>query len=289
MCDGDVPGALQHIDTAIALARQQSADLLHGYCMMMKAELFIAVGDMDQARMLLQQVLDGPVGSVVAVESCTQGLVSRLNFEEGDYEAAIASGLRMLSVCESYGFEVRVESHLLLAEAYCAQDNLDEAAAHLERARALCPPGPTVWDAQLLLPEVSIALCRGESSEALRLAERHFAWVDQAPNVLLQCGALGVLGHAQLAAAKPEMAAETFQRLIGTAAVGPFPVRQADGHEGLAAALTALGHSDEAYDHLDTGTAIRQRATSRRVPRTPAEALLTRLQDLRAPDACRRS
>ena len=140
---------------------------------------------------------------------------------------------------------------------------------------ALIPDVATGWDSWILGQRADIALVRGHTVEALRLAEEAAALADQINNVE-RCWALVTLGDAQLANGEHVQALATFEQLIDRAGLAPMRCRQADGHEGAAAACAALGRRHEAHEHSVAAIDIRRVTRSKRIS---CSAVTQRLAD----------
>jgi hypothetical protein len=108
-----------------------------------------------------------------------------------------------------------------------------------------------------------VALLRGQSAEALRLAEQAAA-LGEDGNRAGRCVALAALGSAQLACGLLDAALATFESLIDGAASISMRCRLADGYEGAAAACIALGRVDDARKRWSAAASIRHDTASRR-------------------------
>lgn len=281
LIEGDVEQARRHINTAIRMALEEGQDLLHSHCLIELSQLYHAMGELDQAVELIREVLDGPTSSDETVQGCAHDKLAYVLFDRGDYDGAIASSSRELSLYEQHSTpHFTMRARLRLAEAYCAAGNIDAAAAQLQAAQQVALELPAGWDIGLLSAAASVALLRQQPAEALEFAEHVAKLGRESNNLTHQCGALNLLGHAQLAADEPATALTTFHQVLARAAIAPYPTHQADGHEGAAAAYTALNRHEEAVQHLRVATQIRLRTRSQRIPRPVTEQLLARLGPL---------
>jgi hypothetical protein len=170
-----------------------------------------------------------------------------------------------------------IEARLALAEIEIADGNPEQANVHLRAAEGLNPDTAAGWDPWFVQIRAELALFAGQPSDACRLAEQAVAATDDGMSVANRCSPLAVLGRAQLACAEPTLAAATFERLIATAGIGPYPCRRAEGHEGAAAAALALGSPDTARRHLADASEIRGQTGSRPVPRPAVDEHLVPL------------
>jgi hypothetical protein len=187
--------------------------------------------------------------------------------------AARDTAIRALIRAETIAFRQQmIHAHLLLAALGCAIGDAHAAATHLDSAEALKPRGARGWDPYLLFGRSELALLRGETATALRLAEQATALAEEG-TLVDRCLALVALGRARLACGHLDTALATFERLIDRAGSISMRCRQADGYEGAAAACVALARV-EARDYWSTAAEIRQATSSRRSPNRAIDDLL---------------
>ena len=273
----DFATAQHHAQTAIQLSIEAGNHIVHAHCLTGYAKMLGLAGLLDAACELLHQALDGPSGSIPSVETSAQLVAATVQLERGDFDAARRANSRVLELAEAHGMShLAIMAHLRLAGVECAVGNPDGATAHLGSAAALIPDVARGWDSWILGQRADIALVRGHTVEALRLAEEAAALADQINNVE-RCWALVTLGDAQLANGEHDRALATFEQLIDQAGLAPMRCRQADGHEGAAAACAALGRRHEAHEHSVAAIEIRRVTRSKRIPCSP---VTQRLADL---------
>jgi predicted ATPase/DNA-binding SARP family transcriptional activator len=276
---GDYALAREHIEIAIPLAREAGNNLLHAWCLLGFADVLTLAGELDRASEQLHLALDSPVGTIPSVSAFIQDGLAQILYERGDYTAARAAATTALRLCEENAIrQLSISENLLLASIDCVIGEADGAAAHLDGAEGLTPASAHGWDPLFLIARSEVALVRGHHDEALRLAEQAEASGDHI-NVAAQCVVLLSVGAAQLACDKNEFALTTFEQVIDKAGRASMRCRQADGHEGAAAACTALGRSGGARDHLFAANEIRHVTNTTRLPRQPVERLLATIDD----------
>ena len=282
--EGDYALARQHVEIAIPLAREAGNDVVYAYCLMGFAEALTWAGELDHADQRLQQALDSPAAAIPKVDVYLHLAQASVLYERADYAAAKTTTHRVLRVATEHTFvQSMIDARLALARLDCAVGDADGATAHLDNAEVLNPDSAHMWDDNFLAVRSEIALVRGQNSAALRLAE-HAAAIADETNIAAQCFTLVSLGAAQLACDQYDSALATFEQVIDKAELASMRCRQAEGHEGAAAACAALGRAHEAYTHLAAANDIRHATNSTRQPRRPVEDLLATLADQRTTD-----
>ena len=172
-----------------------------------------------------------------------------------------------------------VSAHLDLASIECADGRFEDCAAHIAIAEKLNPETAHTWECNFLIARADLALARGDNVEALQLAEQAAALEDES----WSAGVQGVtnaryLGDAQLGVGNANDAPTTYQQLIAKATAAQYACRLAEGHEGSAAAESALGNNQDAHEHLAAAKEIRERTRSQRLPRPAVDRLLATLE-----------
>ena len=248
------------------------------------ADALTRAGELEHADQRLQQALDSPAAAIPKVDAYLHLSQASFLYERGDYAAAKTATQRALRVATEHTFvQTMIDAHLGLATLDCAVGDADGAAAHLDTAEALNPDSAHMWDDTFLARRSEVALVREQNSAALRLAE-HAAAIADETNIAAQCDTLVSLGAAHLACDQHDSALATFEQVIDTAELAAMRCRQADGHEGAAAACAALGRAQEAQTHIAAAKDIRHATNSTRQPRRPVEDLLATLADQRTTD-----
>jgi tetratricopeptide (TPR) repeat protein len=274
---GDYALARKHIEIAIPLARQAGNEVLHAWCLVGLFDILVLAGELDQAHEQLLRARASPVGTTPSVSAVVHECLAELLFERGDYTTARREATTAKRLCEENpNRQFLINSIVLLALIDCALGDADGAAAHLDSAEELNPAGAHGWDPLFLIARSEVALVRGHHDQALRLAEQAAAFLDDI-NVVAQCDVLVAVGTAHLACGRHDSALITFEQVIDKAGPASMRCRQAEGHEGAAAACAALGRSSEALAHLAAATEIRQATNSAGRPRRPVEELLATL------------
>jgi len=235
------------------------------------AEALMWIGELDLADERLDQALDSPAASIPKVDAYLHLAQAAVLYERGDYAAAKTTSQRALRIATEHTFvQSMIDARLALATFECSVGDADGAATHLDNAELLNPDSAHGWDDTFLAVRSEIALLRGQHSAALRLAEHAAAIADES-NVAARCFALIALGAAQLACDQHDNALTTFQQVIDRAELASMRCRQAEGHEGAAAACAALGRMQEANTHLAAANEIRHATNSTRRPQRPVE------------------
>ena len=278
--ENDYATARQHADIAIPMAIEAGSDVVHAYCLMALAQVLSVAGELDDAVERVEQALASPVAAIPSVESTVKLVVGDVQFERGDYSGAKATYSDVLALSEQHTMlQFVIFARFGLAAVACATGDADAAEAHVEGAAALSPANTHGGDAGALGARAEIALVRGFDADALRLAAEAAVLTDRDNNVADRCCALVVLGSAQLACGEHDEALATYDELVAKAGAVPMRCREADGHEGAAAACVALGRQQEAVDHLAAATELRRITGSKRVPRRAVEGQIARLGD----------
>ena len=277
---GDVARARQHIEEAIELATDEASDLLLAKCMLQLADIALYTGSLDEASDRIQQVLDGPAGSIPAIEMNARSLLSDIMYFRGSYAAARTATTKALALAESANsLTMIVSAHLDLASIECAAGRFEDCAAHIAIAEELNPETAHSLESNFLIARAALALARGDDVEALQLAEKARALEDES----WSAGVQGVsnaryLGDAQLGVDNANDALNTYQQLIVKATAGHYAWLLAEGHEGSAAAELALGNHQDAHQHLAAAKEIRERIRSQRLPRPAVDRWLAALE-----------
>ena len=137
---GDIAAARHHIETAIQIAADEANDLLHARCTVDLANLAFVTGSLDEASDRIQQVLDGPAGSVPVVEMHAQAVLGKIHYDRGAYADARErrpGPWRLPSPRTIRGLPSR--AHLDLAAIECAAGAVEDSAAHIATAENLNP------------------------------------------------------------------------------------------------------------------------------------------------------
>ena len=127
---------------AIELSVEAGNHVLHASCLTAFANLLSLAGRLDAAAELLQEALDGPVGSIATVETSVQLVAAVVQLEQGDYAAARRANSEALALSEQHGMsQFIITAHLRLAgvRSHRSVGDADGAAAHLDSAKAFIP------------------------------------------------------------------------------------------------------------------------------------------------------
>jgi tetratricopeptide (TPR) repeat protein len=277
---GDVAMARQHIETAIRLATEQDDDLLTAKCMLVLAEIVFVTGSLHDASERVQQILDGPAGTLPSIAMNAHAQLGDILRLRGCYADSRRETTKALALAESINsLSTVIGAHLDLADTESALGRFDDAAAHIAVAEELNPDTAHTWDAVFLIARADLALARGDDVEALRFVEQAAALEDESYSAGFQ-GVANVryLGDAQLSVGNTNAALTAYRQLIAKATAAQDACRLAEGHEGYAATACALGNTDDAHQHLTAAREIRDRTHSQRLPRPAVDRLIATLE-----------
>jgi tetratricopeptide (TPR) repeat protein len=248
-------------------------------CLVSKAIVDTMTAEFDGAAEASEQVLESSFGSLGWTGPAARSNHGSIMFERGDTDRARSWLTDAIALAESLGDHGdALLGHLDLVVIECAAGRLDAAEAQFAAALELSPEADRGSDLELLVARAELALYGGEPTRAGELAEVALARAGEMDRAHDRCRCLRRLGDAQLEAGDADRALTTFRMLVARARAAPYPCREAEGHEGAAAAAAALGRRRIAHRHLAAAAEIRDRVGTRRAGRPWLEQHLAALE-----------
>jgi tetratricopeptide (TPR) repeat protein len=283
---GEIPAARRQLEAAMQIHAEQPDPGLHAYCLATRIGIDWMTGVLDTAANDACEFLSGGYGCASFIGSAVRVLLSVIELDRGDLTLARSWATDALALAVTLGERQSIIlANVTLVVIECAAGRLDAAKAHFDAALDLNSESAGGWEPLFLLIRSDVALAAGDPNEAVELAELALARASHMCLARECCVGLRRLGDAQLASGNPDRSLATFNQLIARANAVPYPCRVAEGHEGAAAAATALGQPQTAHRHLAAATEIRHRTGTRRIGRPVVEAHLTELAVDHRPDA----
>jgi predicted ATPase len=275
---GDIAAARRQLDAAMQLDTERTDEGLREFCLVSKAIVESMAANFDDAAAAADEVVRSPWGKLGWTGTSSLAVLGIIMFERGDLDRARSWLAEAIALGDEIDDPFATGAHVDLVSVECAAGRVDVAESHFQTALELLPEADRGADFVLFVARSDLALHAREPIRAGELAAAALAWANQNSAAWQRCIGLRRLGDAQLAGGDPDSALSTFQQLIARARAAPYPCREAEGHEGTAAAAVVLGKRQTARRHLDAAAEIRQRTGTRRIGRPWIDRHLAELE-----------
>ena len=197
---GNLVDALRALDTCIAEAREGRDPVIEGYCHMSAGTILSEIGYLDGASLELDRaasllVLDKDLAQLALERTNVHQLRGRRPGHESANAQAVFEATRALAYARRAGrtgLAGAIEMNLVYS--YAALGQLDEATAHLERARDLDPRNDDAVERAFL--QARIAYRRGDHGLTSSIIERVYDQLDSDEDRIDACAMEGRMALA---------------------------------------------------------------------------------------------